>query len=113
MFATTVHAARSALSIPSGSGPSGSVASFSAAAAVAVFAGAGGPGALAVESGLPEVGRLRRVDRRAIHLAAEQAADGQRLVADHFRFEAQARAAAQQAVLRVLLQKLRRHPRGL
>jgi hypothetical protein len=32
-FATTVHAATSAASIPGGSGPSGSVASFSAAAA--------------------------------------------------------------------------------
>ena len=50
-------------------------------AAVAVLAVAGRLGALAVERRLPQAVRLRRIDRRAAHLAAQQPADRQRLVA--------------------------------
>ena len=70
-------------------------------AAVAVVAHARGPGPLAVEGGLPEAVGLRRVDRRTAHLVAQQAAQGQGLVADHLRLEAIPGRPCQEPVPRV------------
>ena len=62
---------------------------------------------------LPDVRRLIRVHAFAAHLRIEQAAHEQRIVADLLRIEAEARAARQQAILRVALPQRGRGLRGL
>ena len=83
------------------------------AAAVAVLARAGLPVDAAAERRAQARARLRRLDRRAVHLRAEQPADEQRLVADHLGREPEPRAAGEQPVVRVALEQLGRDPRRL
>ena len=54
-------------------------------------------------SSLPEAGGWYGLTRRAAELLDQQAANGQRLVADHLGGEPEARPAGEQPVLRVLL----------
>ena len=61
----------------------------------------------------PHAGRLVWLHRRAAHSIPEPTADRQRLVADGLRGHAMARASCDEAVLRVALEQLRRHRRGL
>ena len=60
---------------------------------------------LAVIDDLPNAVGLRRHHARAADLVAEQAGDGQRLVAHHLGLQSHARAAGQQSVVRVTLRK--------
>ena len=82
------------------------------AAAVAILAAAGGP-LVGVVRHVPDAVRLDRVDARAEHLAAEQTARRQRRVANHLGFQAHARAAREQPVVRIALGKRRRDGRRL
>ena len=83
------------------------------AAAIGVAAVAGLPLQAAVRSVGRDAGGLRREDARPADLLREQVADPQRGIADHLRLQPDARAARQQAVLRVLRQQFRRDPRRL
>ena len=55
---------------------------------------------------LPQAGRLIRADAFAAELAIQKAADGERVVANHFGIHAEARAASEQTVVGVALEQL-------
>ena len=55
--------------------------------------------AAGVADRLPQAGRLRRLDAGTAHLLDQQAADEQRLIAQHLGVEAETRAARQQAIV--------------
>jgi hypothetical protein len=74
---------------------------------------AGLPIDAAAEGGGQAHRRLHRFYRRAVHFVAEQAADGQRLIANHFRRQAEARAAGEEAIVGITALQFRRHPRRL
>ena len=61
----------------------------------------------------PHARRLVRLDRRAAHAGPQLATDRERLVADRLRAHAMARPAGDKAVLRIALEQLRCHGRGL
>ena len=82
-------------------------------APISIRAGARGPRPLAVERGLPEAIGLHRKHRRPVHLAAQQAAQFECLIADGFGVEPEPRAARVEPVARVFREDFRRHPRGL
>jgi chemotaxis response regulator CheB len=83
------------------------------AAAVLVVAVAGLPVDHAAERRVHAERRLRGLHRRAVHLGTQESRHGQRLVADHLGREPEPRAAGQQAVVGVALDKLGTDLRGL
>src|SRR5882724_13585489 len=64
-------------------------------------------------AGFPNTGRLIWLYARAANFLNEKAAGPQCGVAKHFAVHAEARAASQQAVLRIDFEQLPRGPRGL
>ena len=55
---------------------------------------------------VPDAGRLVGLHARAADLRVQQAADRERVVADEFRVEANARAAGEKPVVRIAFQLL-------
>src|SRR5579859_1865379 len=64
-------------------------------------------------AGFPDTGRLIWLYARAANFLDKKAAGRQRGVAKHLAVHAEARAASQQAILRIDFEQLRRGPRGL
>src|SRR5690349_20436614 len=75
------------------------------AATILILAFAGLPFVAAVND-LPDAVGLRLHYAWAANLVAEQSADGEHLVAEHFGFEADARTASEQAVVRIALNQI-------
>src|SRR3954462_13236980 len=80
--------------------------------AIFVLARAGGPFITAVNN-LPKALRLRRHAAGPADFPAEEPTNGERLVANHFRFEPNAWTASEETIIRIPGQQLRGSLRSL
>src|SRR4051794_21363730 len=80
--------------------------------AIFILAWAGGPFITAVND-LPKAVRLWRHDAGTADFPAEEPTNGERLVANHFRFEPNAWTASEETIIRIPGQQLRGSLRSL